>query len=409
MRRLKVGQIVGPRGRRAVGLLGGVLAGIVVLLAGIWLGGHPTNLPSPLRGSLFEARRGALATDQAVSILESRYYRPLDRSMLVDQGLSCMVASLEDPYSHYLDATAYRQRNEQSTQEPGGIGIRTDAEPGGLRVVGVVEHSPAAGAHLMAGDLIIKVGSVSLAGRPDDGPGLIRGQIGTPVEITFVRDGAEHVVTIERANVVPPVASWQMVTDHHLRIAHLTFTEFTKGSGDELRSTVRAALAAHAQALILDLRGNGGGLIDEAVNVTSIFIAHGEILSARERGQPPRVYEARDDAIAPRVPLVVLVNHGTASSSEIVTAALQDHGRAKVVGTHTYGKGVFQQTLSLINGGALDISVGTFFTPSGRNLGGGGARQGAGITPDVYASDDSQTPTDEALAVAERTVAVEVR
>jgi carboxyl-terminal processing protease len=168
-------------------------------------------------------------------------------------------------------------------------------------------------------------------------------------------------------------------------------------------------LDAHARALILDLRGNGGGLINEAIPIASLFISHGTIMSALERGQPRRVYMAQGDAIAPDVPMVVLVDHGTASSAEIVTAALQDHGRAEVVGTHTYGKGVFQQTQPLNNGGALDITIGEFFTPDGRNLGGGGASQGAGIAPNVYAVDDPSSSTDEALAVAERTVAAEVR
>jgi carboxyl-terminal processing protease len=193
-----------------------------------------------------------------------------------------------------------------------------------------------------------------------------------------------------------------------MRIGHLKLTGFTEGSGDALRAQVRAALEAHAQALILDLRGNGGGLISEAINVASAFIPHGEIMSAEERGQPRRVYTARGDAIAAQIPLVVLVDHGTASSAEIVTAALQDHGRAKVVGTDTYGKGVFQITERLINGGALDITIGQFFTPDGRNLGGGGARQGAGITPDIQASDSPANPNEDALAVGERTVAAEV-
>jgi len=156
------------------------------------------------------------------------------------------------------------------------------------------------------------------------------------------------------------------------------------------------------------LRGNGGGLISEAINVASAFIARGEIMSAEERGRPVRVYTARGDAIAAAIPLVVLVDQGTASSAEIVTAALQDHARAKVVGTHTYGKGVFQNTYPLSNGGALDITIGEFFTPNGRNLGGGGASQGAGITPNVYASDNSPTANEGILAVGERTVAAEV-
>jgi carboxyl-terminal processing protease len=217
------------------------------------------------------------------------------------------------------------------------------------------------------------------------------------------------VISLERAKVVVPAATSQMLVYDHVRIGHLKLTGFTDGSGDELRAEVRAALDAHAQALILDLRGNGGGLISEAINVASAFVAHGEIMSAEERGQPRRVYMARGDAVAAQIPLVVLVDHGTASSAEIVTAALQDPDRAKVVGTDTYGKGVFQITERLINGGALDITIGEYFTPNGRNLGGGGARQGAGVTPDIYAPDNPAAPNESTLAVGERTVAAEVR
>jgi carboxyl-terminal processing protease len=277
-------------------------------------------------------------------------------------------------------------------------------------VVKVLENSPAARAGLMPGDLISKVGAISLADRPDDfGTNLIRGPAGTPVKLTVIRDHTQHVISAVRAKVVVPVATWQMLDYNNVRIGHLTFTGFTEGSGDKLRDEVKAALAAHAQALILDLRGNGGGLISEAINVASAFLPHGEIMSAEERGRPRRVYMASGDAVAAEIPLVVLVDHGTASSSEIVTAALQDHGRAKVVGTHTYGKGVFQTTYGLSNGGALDITIGEFFTPGGRNLGGGGARQGAGVTPNVYASDNSSTPNDGVLAAAEKTVAAEVQ
>ena len=198
-----------------------------------------------------------------------------------------------------------------------------------------------------------------------------------------------------------------MVTYHHLRIGHLTFTRFTEGSGEKLRTEVHAALDAGAHALILDLRGNGGGLVSEAINVASIFIPHGEIMAAEQRGKSRRVYMALDDAIAAHIPLVVLVDHGTASAAEIVTGALQDRGRAEVVGTETYGKGVFQVAERLINGGALDITVGKYFTPNGHNPGGGVARPGPGITPNVYAVDDPDTPSDEALAAAERTVAAE--
>lgn len=397
------------RRARVLAVLGGILAAVIVFLAGISLGGHPSDLPSLLRGGLFE-NRSLVLVNQALNILTRRYYRPLDRTNLVEQGLSGMVASLDDPYSHYLDPRAYRERNERSTQQLEGIGITTTPEGRGLRVATVFEHSPAAGAGLMPGDLIIKVGSTLLADQAEDARSdLIRGPAGTTVELTFLRDDTQHVVSVARAKIVIPVATWRMVTYHQVRIGHLTLTGFPEGAGGELRTAVRAALDAHAQALILDLRGNGGGLISEAVNVASIFLAQGRILSAEERGQAPRVYMAQNNPIAPRIPMVVLVDHGTASSAEIVTAALQDHGRAEVVGTETYGKGVFQVTERLIDGGALDISVGQFFTPNGRNLGGGGASQGAGITPNISAPENSSGSEDEALGVAERTVAAKVQ
>ncbi len=395
------------RVRRGLAGLSAVVLAVIILLAGVWWGGHPSALPSALRVSFFQTR-GLVLVNQAMNILTTRYYRPLNRSKLVDLALTGMVAGLDDPYSRYLAPQDYRERNVERTQGQGGIGINTVAEPDGLRVRNVFENSPAAHAGLMPGDLIIKVGSVSLVDQGDNaGAELIRGPAGTNVELTFKRDEVEHVVSIERANIVAPVTSWQMLNYDHRRVGHLTFASFTEGSGDKLRTEVRAALDAGAKALILDLRGNGGGLINEAIDVASIFIPHGEIMSAEERGQRRRVYTADGNAIAPDIPLVVLVNHGTASASEIVTAALQDRGRAKVVGTETYGKGVFQVTERLINAGAIDITVGRYFSPNGHNLGGGASNSGPGIMPNVYASDNPETPEDEALTVAERTVAAE--
>jgi carboxyl-terminal processing protease len=359
-----------------------------------------------MRGSFFQNRDLALV-NQALNILTNRYYRELDRSHVVDGALSGMVATLDDPYSQYLNPRAYRERSEQRNRTVGGIGIETVAEARGLRVSRVVQNSPAANAGLMAEDLITKVGSTSLADQAESvGADLIRGPIGTSVKLTFVRDGVEHGISVERAQVVVPVAGWQMVRYHDLPIGHLTLTGFPAGAGDELRTEVRAAMDAGAKALILDLRGNGGGLISEAINVASAFIPRGTIMSAEERGRSRRVYTAREDAIAADIPMVVLVDQGTASAAEIVTAALQDHKRAEVVGTETHGKGVFQVSEPLINGGVLDISVGKYFSPNGHNLS-GGARSDTGISPNVYARDDPDTPRDEALAVAERTVAAE--
>jgi len=182
-----------------------------------------------------------------------------------------------------------------------------------------------------------------------------------------------------------------------------------QGAGSEVRADVDQVLRQGARGIILDLRDNGGGLIMEAVSVASVFLADGTIVSTRGRNSPEQVFTATGGAVPNRIPLVVLVDHGTASASEIVTAALQDRHRATIVGTHTFGKGVFQEVEQLPNGGALDITAGYYYTPNGRNLGAGGVKEGAGVSPNVYAVDNPRTPQDEALLVAERTLSAEVK
>lgn len=386
-----------------------VVAGLVVLVIGIWLGGHPSWLPTPVRNALVDDKNAQLVTEE-LNMISRNYYRPVKSSQLLNKGLAGMVASLNDPYSRYYDPSAYRAFLNQSNPHLSGVGIDVVPDPRGLRVIDVFPHSPAAKAGLEHGDVIVKVGSTPLGGRSADfASTLIRGRAGTQVMLTVVRGKQEHAITVTRANLVVPVASESIVTYHGIKIGYLRLTAFTDGAGAELRGYVLKALHAGAQALILDLRENGGGLLDEGVNVASIFIPDGTVVSTAGRSQPRQVYLARGGAISTRIPVVVLVDRDTASAAEIVTGALQDRGRAKVVGTHTYGKGVFQEIEPMSNGGALDITVGEYFTPSGRNLGGGGVREGGGITPNVYATDNPRAPGDHALTVAESVVASQVK
>jgi carboxyl-terminal processing protease len=200
-----------------------------------------------------------------------------------------------------------------------------------------------------------------------------------------------------------------MKTSGGHKIAWVELSRFTDGAGGEVATAVRGLLGKGAQGVVLDLRDNGGGLLDEAVAVSSIFLPDGKVVTTRGRARPEKVYNATGGAINTKIPVAVLVNGESASASEIVTGALQDRHRATVVGTRTFGKGVFQEIERLSNGGALDITVGEYFTPSGRNLGGGGVRRGAGITPNVKAEDNPRTRhTDEALQTALRIVAAKV-
>jgi carboxyl-terminal processing protease len=386
-----------------------VVGALVVLVVGIWLGGHPGWMPGAFRSAFTDNSNGQLV-DQALNIITHEYYRPVDRSHLEDKGLAAMVASLDDPYSRYYEPSAYRVFLNQPNPHLSGIGIDVLPDPHGLRVVDVFPGSPAAKAGLAHGDLIVKVGTTSLVGRPAAfASGLIKGPAGTRVTLTVIRGQGSRVLTVTRANLVVPVASEYVTQYHGVKIGYLQLTAFTDGSGAVLRADAQRALRGGAQALILDLRENGGGLLTEAVNVASIFLPDGTIVSTSGRSQSRQVYLARGNAIAPKLPMVVLVDRDTASAAEIVTGALKDRGRAEVVGTHTYGKGVFQEIQPLPNGGALDITVGEYFTPNGQNLGGGGVREGAGISPNVYAANNPAATSDHALSVAERVVAAEVR
>ena len=397
------------RSRRPRTALRLAVGGLLVLLIGIWLGGHPSWLPSPVRGAFVERGDDPLV-NQVLNLLQRDYYRPLNRTQLVNKGVAGMVASLGDPYSHYYDPSEYQGFLNQSNPHLSGIGIDVVGAPQGLRVQDVFPESPAARAGLERGDVIVAVGGTSLASRPATfGSRLIKGKAGTPVTLTILRAGHKRVMTLVRADLVVPEASGTIVAYHGVKLGSLALYAFTDGAGAELRAQVNKVLSEGARGLILDLRDNPGGLLNEAVNVASIFIPDGTIVSTAGRAQPRQVYVAKGHAISTSVPMVVLVDRGTASAAEIVTGALQDRGRAKVVGTHTYGKGVFQEIEPLPNGGALDFTVGEYFTPSGHNLGGGGVREGAGIQPDVHAATSSTATHDTALAVAEQTVAAEVR
>jgi carboxyl-terminal processing protease len=388
-------------------------AGLMILLVGVWLGGHGSWLPGPAR-SVFVAQNGDdKLINQVLGLLQNDYYRKVNRSQLVNQGLAAAVASLDDPYSHYYNPSDYTTfQNEDTNPHLSGIGIDINMERRGLRVVDVFPGSPAAKAGLTPGELITAVGNTSLANRSQDfSASLIKGKAGTKVLLTVQHGARTQRVWVVRANIVVPVASSRMITYRGRRLGYVQLTSFAVGSGDEVRQQVRNVLKQGATGLILDLRDNGGGLVNEAVNVASTFISNGTILSTDGRAQPRQVYMAQGNAIAPTIPMVVLVDQNTASAAEIVTGALKDRGRAKVVGTHTYGKGVFQEIQPLSNGGALDFTVGEYFTPNGQNLGGGGVRRGPGIQPNVYAATPASTRRghDPALVVAERTVATEIR
>src|SRR5581483_1140937 len=290
--------------------------GLIVLLIGIWLGGHPSWLPSPIRGAFVDKGDNPLV-NQVLNLLERDYYRPINRTQLVNKGLAGMVASLDDPYSHYYDPSAYQGFLNQSNPHLSGIGVDVLPERRGLRVIDVFPGSPAAKSGVARGDLIVAVGGTSLASRAKLGPSLIKGKAGTRVTLTVLNGTRKHVVTLVREDLVVPVASGTIVTYRGIKLGAVALASFTAGSGEELKAQVEKVLHQGARGLILDLRDNPGGLLNEAVNVASIFIPDGTIVSTDGRAQPRQVYVAKGGAISTSIPVVVLVNRGTASAAEI--------------------------------------------------------------------------------------------
>jgi len=394
-----------PRRRPPVNVTLAVLLP-VLLIAGIWLGGHPDSLPGPIRSVLVGDSDGRLY-QEAIDTIGDNYYRKVNRGQLLDKSLTAAISSLDDRFSHYFDPKAYASFQEATQGAFEGVGMNVQDVPRGLRVVSVFARSPAQRGGVKAGDTIIAVGGRKIAGQStDQATTLIKGRAGTPVTLTVVSPGKPpRTITLRRAKVDVPVVESDMRTSGGTKVAHVRLSSFTSGAHTEVRRAVDRLLKRGAKAVVLDLRHNGGGLLNEAVEVSSIFIPEGTIVSTKGRERPRRVFEATGTSINPKIPVVVLVDRDSASASEIVTGALQDRHRARVVGTRTFGKGVFQEIRKLSNGGALDITVGEYFTPDGRNLGGGGVKQGAGIRPDVKAVDDAGTPhRDEALDVAVHTV-----
>ena len=380
----------------------------VILLAGIWLGGHPALLPAFVRDSaLVDQSPQARVLDEALDMIEADYYREVDRGELLDKSLQAGVESLDDEFSAYFDPRSFQHFRDVTSGGFEGVGMTVEAVPRGLRIITIFSDSPADRAGLKPGDVILEAASRTLAGKSStQATALIKGPRGTFVTMRISSDGREREVRVKRDRVDVPVVQSRMRRGGGERVGHVALTGFSSGAHGEVRRAVRKLLDDGAEGIVLDLRDNGGGLLNEAVLVSSIFIPEGAIVSTKGRSRPERVFEATGASIDTDVPVAVLVNRNSASASEIVAGAIQDRDRGQVVGTSTYGKGVFQEVRELSNGGALDITVGEYYTPDGRNLGGGGTERGAGIKPDVRARDLARTRArDEAFQAAARLVA----
>jgi carboxyl-terminal processing protease len=365
------------------------------LLLGIFLGGHPEMLPEGVRDAFVEEDRALRA--EIIDKIEENFYKPVDEERLDDASLRGIVESLDDPYSHYLTPSEAETVRESISGEFEGVGMTVEEDRRGLRVLSVFDESPAKAAGIAKGDVILSVNGRSIANVSTEvATGRIKGPAGSEVRLEIFSPGDEdsRSVRVERERIDVPVAESRIVRRDGNAIGVVELLGFSSGAHGALQREIDEVTERGADRLVLDLRGNGGGLLSEAVLVSSVFIEDGEIVSIRGRSRPERTEDAEGDAIDEDIPVVVLVDGGSASASEIVAGALRDRGRATLVGTNTFGKGLVQEVEPLSNGGYLDLTVANYYLPSGETIGENG------LKPDVRARDNPRTQRDEALPVA---------
>jgi len=335
-----------------------------------------------------------------VELIEDAYEKilstaaePPDRDALVRGAIKGMVEVLKDsndPYAFFYTPQGFRSFQELTTGKFSGIGVWLKQKGDDLEVVSVLPSTPALRAGLRRGDVIREIDGAPVQDMTsDDAVARIKGPEGSEVTLGIERGGEPLEITLTRAEIdLPNLISRSLQQDLGL----IRLFGFARGAGEQVRAEVRNMVTKGVKGIVLDLRDNGGGLFSEAVDVASTFIEDGEIVTYKARGENDVTYDAEGDAFED-LPLVVLVNEGTASASEIVAGALQDQERAMVIGTTTYGKGSVQQVYPLADSSALKLTIARYFTPEGTDI------SGSGIKPDVVVDSDPASQRERAIEI----------
>jgi len=331
--------------------------------------------------------------EDAYRKIMSEAAEPPNRDALVRGAIQGMVEVLkdsEDPYAFFYTPRGYRSFQELTTGKFSGIGVWLKQKGDNLEIVSVLPGTPAVEAGLHRGDIIRSIDGAPVTDMTsDDAVARIKGPEGSEVTLGVERAGEPQDFTLTRAQIELPNLISKSI-DEDLGLIRLF--GFARGAGEQVRDEVRTMVDAGVKGVVLDLRDNGGGLFSEAVDVASAFIENGEIVTYKARSAEDVVYDAEGDAFG-ELPLVVLVNEGTASASEIVAGALQDRDRAMVIGTTTYGKGSVQEVLPLTDSSALKLTIARYFTPEGTDI------NGHGIKPDVLVDAEPAVQRQRAIEI----------
>ena len=348
------------------------VAGLTLLCWQASQGARPRDEASELYGLFVDA----------VEQVERNYVRPVSRKELLDSALRGMLQDL-DPHSAFIDTTHTQTFRKRIEGRFGGIGITVgyDTQANRLKVLAPMVGTPAYAAGVLAGDVILDIDGKSTEGMtPDKAVDVLQGQPGTPVDLNVLHEATQkaEVIKVSRAIIDVPTVLGDLrkaddrpdfLFDKRDKIGYVRITEFLQNTVGDLKVALGELQAQGVKGLILDLRGDPGGLLTAAVEVSDLFLNDGAIVSTKGRNAIDKTFEAHKEGTFPDVPMVVLVNENSASASEIVAAALQDHKRAMVVGQRSYGKGSVQSVIDLEDGGSvLKLTVATYWRPSGKNI-----------------------------------------
>ncbi len=332
--------------------------------------------------------------------INKEYVDEINQSESMDSAINGLLQSL-DPYSAYMSPKIFKEMQTETSGEFGGLGIEVSMEAGVVKVISPIDDTPASRAGLKAGDYIVKINNIQVQGKSlSEAVDLMRGPVGSGIELTVRRRGEKKALTF---NIIREVIQVQSVKSEILdeSIGYIRLTSFNDNSSDQIEKQIKKLKKnKNLNSFILDLRNNPGGLLSQAIKISDFFLENGEIVSTKSRKKSEnRKWFAKKGDITDGKTLLVLINYGSASASEIVAGALKDHKRAIIVGENSFGKGSVQSIIPLKNRGAIRLTVAKYYLPSGKSI------SEIGVRPDIEVNEEGdnfriKTDTDNQLDYA---------
>ena len=332
--------------------------------------------------------------------INEQYVDEINQSDSMDSAINGLLQSL-DPYSSYMTPEMYKEMQTETSGEFGGLGIEVGMESGLVKVISPIDETPASRAGIKAGDYIVKINDTQVQGKTlSEAVDLMRGPVGSGIKLTVRRSGEKKALTF---NIIREIIQVQSVKTDLLEknIGYIRLTSFNENSAKQIKKKINELKKnKQLKAYILDLRNNPGGLLSQAIKISDFFLNNGEIVSTKSRKKSEnKKWFAQEGDLANGKTLIVLINYGSASASEIVAGALKEHKRAILLGENSYGKGSVQSIIPLKNDGAIRLTIAKYYLPSGKSI------SEIGVSPDIEVNEESndfriKTKTDNQLNYA---------